>query len=46
MLMFFRSFRPASVYEWQLKETGCQKIELQTIQLDTSFHLLTAQKPN
>jgi ubiquinone/menaquinone biosynthesis C-methylase UbiE len=45
MLMFFRSFRPASIYERQLKEAGCQRIEIQTIHLETSFHLLTAQKP-
>jgi len=43
-LLFFRSFRSPVVYEEQLKELGFQNTEVQKIDLEMPFFLVTATK--
>ena len=44
MLLFFRSFRPASFYRERLEELGFVEIECRTIQLEMPFSLVTARR--
>jgi len=43
-LLFFRSFRSPVVYKEQLKESGFQNTEVQRIDLEMPFFLITATK--
>lgn len=43
-LLFFRSFRPYSVYEQHLRSLGFNTIEVQIFDLDMPFFLLTARE--
>ena len=43
-LLFFRSFRAPTVYEKQLKKLGFQDIQVQKIDLEMPFFLITATK--
>jgi len=43
-LLFFRSFRSPLIYQGYLEELGFQKIEVQKIDLETPFFLVTATK--
>ena len=43
-LLFFRSFRSPLIYEEQLKELGFQNTEVQRIDLEMPFFLVTATK--
>jgi hypothetical protein len=43
-LLFFRSFRSPLVYEDQFKKLGYQDIEIQKIDLEMPFFLLTATR--
>jgi SAM-dependent methyltransferase len=44
-LLFFRSYRPAEDYLDQLTALGMQDVRAETIELDSTFHLITARKP-
>ena len=44
MLLFFRCFRPAELYTRQLEANGLEDIRVQTVELDTTFWLVTARK--
>lgn len=44
-LLFFRSYRPASVYEKLLGMLGMQDIQVREIDLESKFFLVTATKP-
>jgi SAM-dependent methyltransferase len=43
-LLFFRSFRPPTVYRDQLETLGFQDIEIQRIDLEMPFYLVAAKK--
>ena len=43
-LLFFRSYRPADIYRNLLMSSGFSNIEIQTIDLETPFYLITARK--
>ena len=43
--LFFRSYRPASIYRNQLISVGFTNIKIETITLETDFYLITATKP-
>jgi SAM-dependent methyltransferase len=43
-LLFFRSFRSPAIYREQLKTLGFQDIEIQRIDLEMPFYLVTATK--
>jgi len=43
-LLFFRSFRAPTVYREQLETLGLQDIEIQRIDLEMPFYLVTARK--
>ena len=43
-LLFFRSFRSPLMYEGHLKELSFQDIEIQRIDLEMPFYLVTARK--
>lgn len=45
VLLFFRSYRPASVYMRHLQALGMQDVQRQDITLDTPFYLVTARRP-
>lgn len=45
-LLFFRSYRPASVYIARLEALGFQDIQVKEIELELPFFLLTARKPD
>jgi SAM-dependent methyltransferase len=45
VLLFFRSYRPASVYLRHLQALGLQDVQRQDITLDTPFYLVTARRP-
>jgi SAM-dependent methyltransferase len=42
--LFFRSYRPASIYVNQLQEVGFSEITIDLIPLETDFYLITANK--
>lgn len=45
VLLFFRSYRPASVYLRHLEALGMADVRCQDITLDTPFHLVSARRP-
>lgn len=45
VLLFFRSYRPASVYMRHLEALGMEDVRRQDITLDTPFYLVTARRP-
>jgi SAM-dependent methyltransferase len=45
MLLFFHSFRGPSLYEEQLSALGFENIEVQRIELEMPFYLVTGVKP-
>lgn len=45
VLLFFRSYRPASVYMRHLQALGMEDVRRQDITLDTPFYLVTARRP-
>lgn len=45
ILLFFRSYRPPSLYMRQLEALGFEEIVHREIELDTPFFLVTARKP-
>ncbi|HEY8606578.1 MAG TPA: methyltransferase [Noviherbaspirillum sp.] len=44
LLLFFRSYRDAGDYERALARAGFRDITLQSVQLETPFHLISARK--
>ena len=44
-LLFFRSYRPPSLYMGQLEALGFREVVCREIELDTPFFLVTARKP-
>jgi hypothetical protein len=45
VMLFFRSYRPASVYMRHLQALGLQDVQRQDISLDTPFYLVSARRP-
>jgi len=45
MLLFFHSFRGPSLYEDQLRSLGFEKVEVQRIDLEMPFYLVTGVRP-
>jgi hypothetical protein len=45
MLLFFRSFRPPAFYATRLNSLGLERIEVQTLQLEMPFSLVTGCLP-
>jgi ubiquinone/menaquinone biosynthesis C-methylase UbiE len=45
MLLFFHSFRGPSLYEDQLRSLGFENVEIQRIDLEMPFYLVTGVKP-
>ena len=43
-LLFFGAFRPSTLYEEQLRKLGFTAVETRRIQLEMTFHLITARK--
>lgn len=43
-LLFFGAFRSSALYEEQLMKLGLTQIEVQRVELETPFHLITARK--
>jgi len=44
MLLFYHSFRSASLYREQFRELGLHEITVQKVSLDTPFFIITAKK--
>jgi SAM-dependent methyltransferase len=44
-LLFFRSYRPASVYVSLLEKLGLRDVEVKQVELESTFFLVTATKP-